>query len=77
MGFLTLASFTDVEFNGLALFEVFEAIASDVGEVDEEVIAAFLRDESKTLFSVEEFNSSCCHSNFSFSLRSVNASQLK
>ena len=71
MGFLTLASFADLKFNGLTLFEVLEAIASDIGEVDEDVVAAFLRDESETLLSVEELNSTCCHNNFSFSLRSI------
>jgi hypothetical protein len=45
--------------------------------VDEEVVATFLRDESDTLLSVEEFYSTCCHNDFSFSLRSVNASQLR
>ena len=71
MGFLTLASFADFEFNGLTLFEVFEAVASNIGEVDEEVVATFLRDESETLLSVEEFYSTCCHNDFSFSLRSI------
>ena len=57
LGFLALASFADFEFNGLTLFEVLEAVASDVGEVDEDIIAAFLRDESEALLCVEELNS--------------------
>ena len=76
LGFWALASFADVELNGLTLFEVLEAVAPNIGEVDEEVIAAFLRDESKTLLSVEELNSAGCHNNFSFSLSSISASQL-
>ena len=73
LGFLALASFADFEFNGLTLFEVLEAVASDVGEVDEDIIAAFLRDESEALLCVEELNSACSHNNFSFFLRGNSA----
>jgi hypothetical protein len=45
----------------LAFFKSFEAFASDCGEVNEYVIAAFNFDEAETFLSVEPFNSTLLH----------------
>jgi hypothetical protein len=53
LGFLALPTGGDVELDTLALFEGLVARPLDVGEMDEDVIGPFTRDEAEALLSVE------------------------
>ena len=50
-----------LELDGLTLVEGLEAIALDLGEVDEHVVAALLRDEAVALVRVEPLDSTVSH----------------
>jgi hypothetical protein len=57
--FFTLAARGDIEFDVLTLVEGLVALALDVGEVDEHVVAVFTRDEAVALLGVEELHGAC------------------
>ena len=52
----TLGAALDREFDLLAFFEVLETITLDGGEMDENVRAAFARDEAEALGPIEPLN---------------------
>jgi hypothetical protein len=57
-----LATCADLELDLLALVKRLEALAHDVGVVNENIVATCRgRDETKALLSVEELDSSSCH----------------
>src|ERR1700753_155492 len=59
--FLALSTRSDVELDALTFVEALVALALDVGEVHENVVALFARDESETLFGIEELDCALCH----------------
>src|SRR5260370_32121422 len=67
-GFVALAARSDLELDALTLLEGLVALALDLREVHEHVVAVFARDEPVTLFSVEELHRAVDHSINSFSL---------
>ena len=72
LGFLTLAAGGNVELDALALVEGLVAVALDVGEVDEHIVALLTRDEAEALLGVEELHGTCSQSSLSsVSSRSV------
>jgi hypothetical protein len=50
------------ESNGLTLVETLEALASDLREVDEQIVAILALNEAVTLVSVEPLDFAFCHS---------------
>jgi hypothetical protein len=52
---------SDVELDTLPLIEGLVALALDVGEMDEDVVALLARDEAEALLSIEELHGSCGH----------------
>jgi hypothetical protein len=64
-----LGALGDLELNTLVLVEGPVALALDLGVVDENVLrSAIRRDEAETLFGVEPFHSSLCHTFYFFLL---------
>ena len=63
--FAILAS-SDVEGNCCSLVEGLESIHLNFGEVNEQIFAVFLRDETVALLRVEPFDSTFRHANSSF-----------
>tara|TARA_Y100000814_G_C12112871_1_gene327816 strand:+ start:377 stop:586 length:210 start_codon:yes stop_codon:yes gene_type:complete len=61
LSFVTLAAFTDLKLNGLALFEGSIARPFDIRVVNEDIFSAFSRDESEALLSIEELHCSLWH----------------
>src|ERR1039458_1360674 len=61
LGFLALLAGCHIEFDLLALVEGLVAVALDVGEMNEDVVTLLARDESESLFCVEELHCSLCH----------------
>ena len=59
LGFLALPAGGDVELDALALVEALVALALDVGEVDEHIVALLPRDEAEALLGVEELHGTC------------------
>jgi hypothetical protein len=59
LGFLTLATRGDIELDTLALVERLIAVALDVGEMDEHVVALLSRNEAEALLGVEELHGTC------------------
>ena len=59
--FLALPTRCDVELDALTFVEALVAVALDVGEVHENVVALFARDESETLRGIEELHGSDGH----------------
>src|SRR5450756_864854 len=51
------------EGNGLTLVEALEALALDLGEVHEQIVATLTLDEAVTLVRVEPLDLAFCHSN--------------
>ena len=58
LSFLALATRRDVKLDCLAFAERSVALTGDVRKVDENVVAAFSRDEAVSLVIVEKFDSS-------------------
>ena len=57
-----LGALADLELDLLVLLEGTEAVALDLGVVDEDVVAAIVRsDEAVALFGVEPLDNSLCH----------------
>jgi len=63
VGFVALAAGADVELDLLTFVEGLEALAGDVREVDEHVVAVLAGDEAEALLSVEELHSACSQNN--------------
>src|SRR3954451_2637718 len=59
LGFLALPTGSDVELDTLTLVERLVAVALDVREVDEHIVALFPGDEAEALLSVEELHGTC------------------
>lgn len=70
---LTVGAFGNDELNLVMLFEVLEALSLDFAEVDEEIFAAFLRDEAVTFFRAEPLDCTCRHVKPNFLPRRANA----
>src|SRR3954451_4480933 len=60
LGFLALPAGSDVELDALTLVERLVAVALDVREVDENIVALLPGDETEALVSVEELHGACC-----------------
>ena len=63
--FFTFAAGGDVELDALALVEGLVAVALDVGEVDEHIVALLTGDEAEALLGVEELHGACSQSSLS------------
>lgn len=62
-----LSTFANLELNWLVLLESTEAVALDLGVVNEQISGAVVRsDETKALFAVEPLNSALCHMSYLF-----------
>ena len=57
--FLALPAGSDVELDALTFVEALVALALDVGEVDEHIVALLTRDEAEALLGVEELHGTC------------------
>src|SRR5690349_339969 len=64
-----LAAGTGVELDPLALLEGAVAVALDRRVVDEHVVTLLARDETVTLFRIEELDRTCCHEHSFLGLR--------
>jgi hypothetical protein len=65
LGFLALATRGDIELDLLSLIERPVAIALDAGEVDEDVVTLFPRNEAEALLGVEPLDGACSQKNLS------------
>src|SRR5437764_804353 len=61
LGLFTLAAGRDVELDPLTLLEGAVARSLNRGEVNEDVVGAFTRDEAEALLCVEPLHGACCH----------------
>jgi hypothetical protein len=59
--FLALLTRCDVELDVLTLVQALEAVALNIGEVNEDVVTLLPRDETETFFCVEELYCALCH----------------
>ena len=61
LGLKAFVTGLDLEFDTLFLFELAVSVGLNCLEVDEDVWAVVLSDETKTLLRVEPLNGSLCH----------------
>lgn len=61
LGFLTLFPGRGIELDTLTLFKVLVPITLNIGEMYENVIALFARDEAEALFRIEKLHYTLCH----------------
>src|SRR5437588_8661227 len=59
--FLTLLAGCDIELDALALVQGLIAVALNIREVDEHILALLTGDETVTLVGVEELHGALCH----------------